>query len=113
MSTRDSDSAVLLEVGERLAKHRLRRDLTQAALANEAGVSKRTLERLEAGHSVQLASFVRVLRALDLLDVLGELPPVGQTPMQRLRQGEQGRQRASGGRGGVAPEPGWTWDDDT
>lgn len=41
-----TDESVLGELGARLASARLRRNLTQAALAEQAGVSKRTVERL-------------------------------------------------------------------
>ena len=71
----DSESSLLESLGARLERHRLDRNLTQAALAREAGVSKRTVERLEGGASVQLANLVRVLRALDLADGLDRLIP--------------------------------------
>lgn len=51
-----SDEAVLAELGQRLARLRVERDYTQAMLAEQAGISKRTLERLEAGPSCQLNS---------------------------------------------------------
>ena len=51
-----SDGAVLNLLGERLGRHRLDHNLTQADLAAAAGVSKRTVERLEAGGSTQLSN---------------------------------------------------------
>ena len=59
-----TDEQLLAELGRRLARCRLDMDATQAALAFEAGISKRTLERIEAGASVQTTSLIRVLRAL-------------------------------------------------
>lgn len=44
-----TDEAVLGELGRRLAQVRLGKNLTQAQLAAKAGVSKRTVERLEVG----------------------------------------------------------------
>ena len=44
-----SDGAVLEELGRRLEAIRLGRNQTQAQLARQAGVSKRTIERLESG----------------------------------------------------------------
>ena len=44
-----SDEAILSELGGRLTRVRLEQNLTQAQLAEQAGVSKRTVERLEAG----------------------------------------------------------------
>ena len=66
-----TDDALLQELGRRIAQQRLDRNLSQAQLAEQAGISKRTLERLEAGASAtQLSLFLRVLRQLDLLERL-------------------------------------------
>ena len=53
--------------GRRLAQIRLSRNLTQAELAQRAGVSKRTLERLEMGAvGVRIDAFFAVCGALGL-----------------------------------------------
>ncbi|WP_295430737.1 helix-turn-helix transcriptional regulator [uncultured Thiodictyon sp.] len=111
-----TDTAILRELGARLAATRLERNLTQAALAEQAGVSKRTLERLESGEvATQLSGFVRVCRALDLAERLDLLVPEPvPSPLAQMKlQGRQ-RQRASGKRAagtrGAADGPGtWTW----
>ena len=73
------------------------RDLTQAGLAREAGISKRTLIRLEAGESTQLTTLVRVLRVLGLLANLNLLvPPLAASPLEKLREQSRRRKRASG-----------------
>ena len=114
ISNLSSDEAILVELGERISQSRVNAQLTQARLAEQAGVSKRTIERIESGHSAQMSSMIRVLRALDLLGGLDQLvPDTGPRPMDLLKlQGKQ-RQRASSGR---KPGPGrseeWTWDDD-
>lgn len=88
-----SDDAVLQELGERLAHRRKLVQLTQAELAREAGVSRSTVERLEAGHSVQLTNLIRVLRQLELLSNLeAVLPPAEPSPMELLKRGKP-RQR--------------------
>jgi transcriptional regulator with XRE-family HTH domain len=116
-----SDEAVLAALGERLARLRLDRGLTQAQLAEEAGVAKRTVERMEAGNSVQMVTLVRLCRVLGLMDGLDRLvPEPGPTPLALLRKeaGGKGRQRASGrraarGRGPGAGGKGWTWGDES
>ncbi len=91
-----TDEAVLKDLAQRLSRHRIHRNLTQAQLAYEAGVSKRTVERLEAGHSTQLSSFVRILRVLDLLPVLDQLiTDTPTSPMAQLRIQQKTRRRAS------------------
>ena len=57
-----TDDAVLAELGARIAARRLELQLTQAAVAEQAGIAKRTLERIEAGQTSQLTTLVRVLR---------------------------------------------------
>jgi transcriptional regulator with XRE-family HTH domain len=55
------DSAILPELGLRLTQTRLDHNFTQEDLARTGAVSKRTVERLETGQSVQVSNFVRKL----------------------------------------------------
>ena len=106
-----SDASVLADLGERLTSARLARNLTQSELAQTAGVSKRTVERLEAGRSGQLTSFVRVLRALDLLGGLeAALPAAEPGPMDLLRRDGRAPKRAS--RSEEERFGPWTWADE-
>jgi transcriptional regulator with XRE-family HTH domain len=111
LSTEFSDDLILQEIGERLAGLRLERNLTQANLAHEAGVSKRTLERLESGAvSTQLSTFIRICRALNLLprfDAL--LPKPMPSPVEQLKLQGRKRQRASGKRVKQPSAKEWTW----
>ena len=80
-----TDQAVLQHVGGRVRELRLRRNITQGDLAQECGVGKSTIERFERGASVQLTSFIRVLRTLGKLAELLELiPDQTQSPMEML-----------------------------
>ncbi len=108
-----SDEAILAELGERIARVRIDRQLTQAQVAAQAGVSKRTLERIESGASAQMSSFIRILRVLELLSRLEQMfPETGPGPMELLRNKGKSRQRASSrGRSGK-PEKSWAWDDE-
>jgi len=109
-----SDEAILVELGRRLARRRLELSITQADLAERAGISKRTLERIEAGASAQISSLVRIFRVLELMPGLDQLvPEVVPRPMELLRQKGKMRQRASSPRRAqrLEEEP-WSWDDD-
>ena len=91
-NTWDTDEALLEELGRRLAACRLAMGVTQSALAFEAGISKRTLERIEAGVAVQTTSLVRMLRALRLIENLEALAP---SPVQPAPSGKQRRRAPS------------------
>jgi len=108
------DDQVLSEIGTRIAHHRLDMQLSQAQLATQAGLSKRTIERIEAGQSTQFLSLVRVLRVLKLLDGLELLvPDPGPSPLDLLKLKGKKRQRASSVRKkNDHPESPWQWGDE-
>ena len=107
-----TDAAVLTALGERLARRRLELNLTQVQLAKEAGVSLRTVGRLESGESTQLTNLIRVLRGLDLMGRFGELlPPPAPGPLEQLRRRGKPRRRASPRSEAPAGDADWTWDD--
>lgn len=98
-----------------MAEVRLARQMTQAQFAKAAGVSKRTIERLEDGASTQFANLLRCLRALNRLDGLERLLPDTPTnPITLLERHGKTRQRARPGAEAVqASTAPWTWDDET
>lgn len=116
ISSFHTDEAILTELGERISRARIERQFTQAVMAEQAGVSKRTVERIEAGASTQLSSVLRVLRVLGLLEGLNQLvPEPGPRPMDMLKLKGKTRQRASSPNPSIVSEPRapWTWGDDT
>jgi transcriptional regulator with XRE-family HTH domain len=106
-----TDAVILGELGGRLAKVRLERNLTQAQLATQAGVSKRTVERLEAGAvATQLSGFIRVCRTLDLVERFELLvPEPAPSPVAQLKLGGKQRQRAAGTKSAPPAPKKWQW----
>ena len=91
-----SDRAVLREIGQRLKKQRLRRNLTQQNLADQAGVSRTTISDMEQGSPFQVLTLIQALRALRSLEAIeGFLPDPGISPLQLARMKGKERQRAS------------------
>jgi len=77
-----TDDAALAELGFRLARARLARNLTQQQLADQAGVSVDTVRRLERRQSITLTALLRLLRAraagswLQYSGIYGIYPPI-------------------------------------
>jgi putative transcriptional regulator len=115
IESNSTDDVVLDELGRRLARTRLERNLSQEQVAADAGVSKRTVERLEAGESIKSNSLIRVLRALGQLEALDRLVPEPlPSPVERVRLQGRRRRRAANPRGdreGESPGP-WRWGDE-
>lgn len=106
-----TDGAVLAEIGERITRRRIELDLSQAKLAEQAGIAKRTVERIEAGGSTQTISMIRVFRVLGLLSGLDHvIPDAAARPRDLLKHKGKVRQRASSRRR-QEPKP-WSWNDD-
>ena len=112
-STHVTDEALLSELGGRLARVRLDRNMTQSELAEQAGVSKRTVERLESGAAAtQLTGFIRVCRALGLLERFVALIPESlPSPIVQLKLHGRQRRRASSAKTPDRPTKKWTWGD--
>lgn len=100
------------EMGRRLAKLRLARNVTQRTLAEDAGVGLRTLRRIEAGQPSGLDSLLRVAIALGLGEgLLNAVPPREVRPIERVDSGGKERQRARP-RKGASPGDPWSWAED-
>jgi transcriptional regulator with XRE-family HTH domain len=108
-----TDEVILGELGGRLAKIRLARNLTQAQLATQAGVSKSTVERLEAGTvGMQLSGFIRVCRVLDVIERFELLVPEPMpSPVEQLKMAGRKRQRASTTKAIKPSAKKWQWGD--
>jgi len=96
---------------KRLQGIRLSRNTTQEQLAEEAGVSPRTIRRLEKGQGVSMDTFIRVTTAMGIQHNLEALlPDPSVRPVERAGMGSGERRRAR-------PTPtsdehrAWSWGD--
>ena len=73
-----------------IAAWRKLRGLTQAQLADRAGIARATLARFEQGDGgIRLDSLLRVLRALGILESLTKALDPYESDIGRLRSGEE------------------------
>jgi transcriptional regulator with XRE-family HTH domain len=104
-----SSETIIKALFDRLEEIRLSRNISQADLAREAGVSRSTITRLARGENISMDSFVRIMQALDLTDNLAALLPNPTVrPVERVRLAGNERLRASSKR---KPADEWTWGD--
>lgn len=108
VATSDQIEAALCK---RLENIRLSRNTTQIQLAGQAGVSPRTVGRLEKGQGVSLDTFIRVLMALGIQQNLEALlPDPTVRPIERVGIGGSERKRARPGLTSNEPAT-WSWGD--
>lgn len=97
--------AIAAELGERLKQARLNTDMTQAEVAEQAGVSRKAVLHAEKG-KVQLETLIAIMVALKLTEQLNNFLPVQEiSPIQLAKLQGRKRQRASGQRSASSQEP--------
>lgn len=91
-----SDKAIVIEIGQRLRRKRLEKNMTQQKLADVAGVNRTTISEMERGNPFGVLTLIGALRGLDSLDAIDALlPDPGISPLQLARMRGKQRQRAS------------------
>jgi transcriptional regulator with XRE-family HTH domain len=91
-----SDLAILREIGNRLKRKRLDKNLSQQKLAETAGLNRTTVSEIEQGKPFAMLTFIQILRALDALEELDSLlPDTGFSPLQLAKMKGKIRRRAS------------------
>lgn len=105
------DAQILESIGQKIAHLRLQSNLTQQALAEQAGIGLRTLQRMELGSAAaQFSSFIRVCRVLGILPRLEAIfPDPEPSPIALLKRDQRSRKRS---RTKPTNAKTWTWGDE-
>lgn len=79
------ETEILKELARRLARIRKARGYSQTRLAEEAGIGVATIRRIEGGQDSQFATWLKLLKALDMADAIdGMLPENFKSPMAEV-----------------------------
>ena len=101
-----SDNAILEKMGDYIKHQRLSQNKTQQQLALEAGINRTTLLDLEQGQRANLLTFIQVLRALNVLDILKTFEIETQiSPILLAEMQQKYRKRASKTKNKVSIQP--------
>ena len=91
-----SDRAILREIGRRLKRKRLEKNVSQQKLAELAGLNRTTIGEAERGTPFGVLTLVQILRALNALEEMDLfLPDPGISPLQLAKMKGKKRRRAS------------------
>ena len=88
MNKSKSNYAILKTLGIRFKQNRLSQNISQAELANKAGVSPLSIAHIERGTSTSMKTFLAAIRALGMiqnLDLLLPEPPISPILLKKLK----------------------------
>ena len=68
-----TDDVILQEIGERIKETRISKKLSHKELAEAAGVQRVLVTRIENGNNFNLATLIKLLRALSKLEDLDKI----------------------------------------
>ncbi len=94
------ETAILAELGSRLARLRKQQGYSQQELATEAGLGVATLRRIEAGEGSQLDSWLKLLKALNMISGVNDFLPenLGSPMAEALSERSQRRHNGVSGK---------------
>lgn len=105
----ESNEQILKELGQRLKDTRIALSYTQKEMADRAGVSPKTIERIESGENVRIEALVNLLRAMNLLQNMEILVPEQMLLPTELHDYGKKRQRVSSARNKKKEQSLWKW----
>ena len=96
-----TNSELQVELGQRLRRLRLQRNMPRVELAEKAGVAVGSIVKAEAGEDIRLSTLMALLRVLGGLDQVLQRSPVAQvSPLEAV---DLGHERKSARRFGKTP----------
>lgn len=105
----ETNTAILAEIGLRIKARRIALAITQKELANESGVSQRTISGFENGENISLDNLLSILRVLRLLQEINLLFPEKKVnPFDVINLGHS-KKRVSSKK--TQKDTSWTWED--
>lgn len=111
--TAKNSEQIEADICKRLESYRLMKNVSQADLARRAGVSRRTISRMENGHGVSFNTFIRVMRAFDLTSHLDALVPITNVrPIDRVNRKRERKNASSPRKNNRPSNPRWKWGDE-
>ena len=91
-----SNMELIAEIGRRLRKKRLNKNLSQKKLAAISGISRTTISDVENGKMYTVLTLIQMLRGLQSLDEFDAfIPDLGISPLQLSKLNGSARRRAS------------------
>ena len=112
LMARSSNEEVLRELGKRIREVRIDMAMTQSEAAKKAGVTAKTISRIENGEDLAVSTMLNVLRALGLVQNIDALIPESTARPSVLIANEKERLRVRKKASQKDSSRQWKWGDE-
>lgn len=110
ISNYNDENSVLAELGNRIQQYRISLNLTQAQLAQQCGLSLKTIARTEMGCDTKLSNLIKIMNVIGLSENLDILIPEPQPDYKALFEEKPTRKRARPDK--KKTDNAWVWGED-
>ena len=110
ISNYNDENSVLAELGNRIQQYRISLNLTQAQLAQQCGLSLKTIARTEMGCDTKLSNLIKIMNVIGLSENLDILIPEPQPDYKALFEEKTIRKRARPDK--KKTDNAWVWGED-
>lgn len=107
---RESEQAVIKELGFRIKQYRISLNITQNGLANKCGLSSSTVVRIEGGEDSKISNYIKIMEGLGLLSNIDVLIPEVQPDFKAMFEKKAPRQRVKTSHSNQKSN--WIWGED-
>ena len=112
LTARSSNEEVLQVLGKRIRETRIAMDMTQGEAAKKAGVTAKTISRIENGEDLAVSTMLNVLRALGLVQNIDALIPEPTARPSILMENDKEKQRVRKKTSQNDSSRQWKWGDE-
>lgn len=81
-----NDAKIISELGKQLKQMRLNRNISQSQLAENSGIDRVTISKIENGRPASLKTWVQLTRAFGKLDIWAAFEETSLLPLEKAKK---------------------------
>jgi len=102
------EKSIIVELGSRIQQYRISSQITQAELAEQCGISLKTIARIENGEDLKLSNLIKIMNVFGITENLDILVPEPRPNYKAIFEEKSIRKRVRT----TKKDNNWTWGED-
>lgn len=102
------EKSIIVEFGNRIQQYRISSKITQAELAEQCGISLKTIARIENGEDLKLSNLIKIMNVFGIIENLDILIPEPRPDYKAIFEEKSIRKRVRTNK----KDNNWIWGED-